>query len=206
MHGYKTTRYTRLQFMLWARLPPPTSHTCNLNSHTCYNSVRAELMYARVVGACKRACVCMRVWWVRVSVCVTASTCVTIHSPFSLTEGVRTHPQLPIWSTTRTPHTRGNGGAMVVEGVVWSLDCVVDRHNVRAAPPPPSLPEQPPPPSPFHLSPWIGTCYKHCIDITYYTNFHDVLCRVARTHVTHVYISCYRRFHWMYRYHLLHTF
>ena len=46
----------------------------------------------------------------------------------------------------------------------------MDRHNVRAAPPPPPpLPEQPPPPSPFYLSPWIGTCYKHHLSRHIYT-------------------------------------
>ena len=77
----KRTCYSRFQYMLW------------MFRYNLFDFMRAEPMHGRVVGACKRACVCMRVWWVSVSVCVIASMCVTTYTLlFSLTVGVRAHP------------------------------------------------------------------------------------------------------------------
>lgn len=139
--------YSRLQYMLW------------MFWYNVFDLVHAEPMYARVVGACKRACVCMRVWWVGVSVCDCEHVCYYIHSPYLPNSGSSCTPLTshmvkplvhPTLSGQRWHHGRWGGrpefrlccGQTPSEQHHHHSHCQSNHHHLRHS-----------------ISPWISTCY-----------------------------------------------
>ena len=72
---------------------------------------------------------------------------------------------------------------MVVEGVVRSLDCVVDRHHQSNTTPAPTARAATTTLTTLYLSPWIVNVYKTC-----HGQLHNHMLHTFTVHVTDVYL------------------